>query len=206
MPVIDYYFTTVSPFTCLGHRAFLDMAAAAGAAVRYRPMALAKVFENSGALPLAQRPKARQDYRFLELQRWRDKRGVPIHLKPKHFPTNPALADRTIIALVEAGGDPGAYMEAVCRACWVEEEDIAERAVLARLLTAAGHDCASALAAAEGERAAEVLRTNTEAAVGLEVIGSPAFVLNGEVFWGQDRIELLRDALLSGRAPYEAPR
>jgi len=205
MAEIDYYFTLVSPFSYLGHRAFLDLAEAKGATVRYRPVMLGKVFENSGAVPLAQRPKPRQDYRFLELQRWRARRGVPLNLKPKHFPTNPALADKSVVALVEAGSDPGAYAESVFRACWAEERDIADRGVLAEKLAAAGHDSEAVLRAAESEAAQRIYEANTAEAIRINAIGSPTYVLNGEVFWGQDRLDLLADALESSRAPFRVP-
>ena len=204
MADIDYYFTLISPWTYLGHRTFLDLAAEHGATVRYRPVMLAKVFENSGAAPLAQRPKARQEYRFLELQRWRALRGLPLNLRPKHFPTNPALADRTVIALAQAGVHPDPYAESVFRACWAEESDIADRNVLAEKLRDAGHDADAVLEAAEDDAAQSLYAANTDEAVRLNVIGSPTYVLNGEVFWGQDRLELLREALASGRAPYRA--
>lgn len=205
MPTIDYFFTLVSPFAYLGHRAFLAVAAEHGAEVRCRPVALPAIFEQTGGVPLAQRPQARRNYRFIELQRWRDKRGVPLNLRPKHFPTNPTLADRAVIALVEAGADPTAYMDAVFRACWAEERDIADRSLLAELLGAVGHAAGPVLEAAESDKAAAIHKANTEEAVAGGVIGSPTYVLNGEPFWGQDRIELLADALKSGRPPYRAP-
>src|SRR5688572_17635832 len=161
MADIDYYFTLISPYAYLGHQPLLQLAESNGATLRYRPVMLAKVFENSGGLPVAQRPKARQDYRFLELQRWREKRGLPLNLKPKHFPTNPALADRSVSALVEAGRDPADYIESVFRACWAEDRDIADRGVLAEKLTDAGHDVEAVLAAAEGDAVARRYEENT---------------------------------------------
>jgi 2-hydroxychromene-2-carboxylate isomerase len=205
MAEIDYYFTLVSPYAYLGHRPLLQLAESNGATLRYRPVVLAKVFENSGGLPLVERPRARQDYRFLELQRWRARRGVPLNLKPKHFPTNPALADKTVIALVEAGRDPGAYAESVFRACWAEERDIADRQVLADKLEAVGHDAEEILQAAEGDAVQALYEANTAEAIRIDAVGSPTYVLNGEIFWGQDRLDLLADALQSSRAPYRVP-
>ena len=205
MPQIDYFFTLVSPFAYLGHRPLLDLAAAHGAAIRYKPVMLAKVFENSGAVPVAQRPKARQDYRFLELQRWRAKRGVPLNLKPRHFPTNPARADKCVIAVLDAGRDPAAFMDLVFRACWAEERDIADRETIAEKLTQAGHEAEPILAAAEDDAAKQAYEANSAEAVRINAIGSPTYVLNGEVFWGQDRLDLLAEALASGREPYTVP-
>lgn len=202
MAEIEYFFTHVSPWTYLGHRAFLDLAKAHGAKIAFRPVMLAKVFANSGAQPLAERPKARQEYRLMELQRWRDKRGMPLNLKPKHFPTNPGLADRAAIALVAAGEDPGDFSEAVMAACWVEEKDVADPAVVKEKLAASGHDADAILAAAESDATKATHEKNTADAVAINAIGSPTYVLNGETFWGQDRLDLLGDALASRRAPF----
>jgi len=205
MAEIQYFFTHLSPYAYLGHRALIELAAAHGAAVVYRPVMLGKVFEHSGAVPLAQRPKARQDYRLIELQRWREKRGVPLKLKPKHFPTNPALADRTVLALLQAGRDPADYSESVFRGCWVEERDIADRAVLAEKLAAAGHPAEDILRAAESEAVERAYDENTAEAIRLNAIGSPTYVVDGEPFWGQDRLELLADMLASRRPAYRLP-
>jgi 2-hydroxychromene-2-carboxylate isomerase len=205
MAAIDYYFSLTSPYAYLGHAAFLKVAAEHGAEVRYRPVALPVVFEHTGGVPLPQRPKARRDYRFIELQRWRAVRGLPLNLQPRHFPADPTIAHLAVIALVQAGADPASFMDAVFRAVWAEEKDIADRAVLAELLRGAGHDSKAVLAAAETDSAAAIFKANTDAAIAAGVIGAPTYVLNGEPFWGQDRIELLADALKSGRPPYRPP-
>lgn len=204
MPTIDYFFTLVSPYVYLGHRAFLDVAAKHDAEVRFRPVALMGLWEHSGAVPLPQRPKSRQDYRLIELQRWREKRGLALNLHPKHFPVNPTLADRSVIALVEKGADPADYAGAVQKACWGQDKDIADADVLAGLLEQAGHVAGGILKAAQSDKVAAIHQANTDAAVALGVVGAPGYVLNGEPFWGQDRIELLADALQSSRASYAA--
>ena len=204
MPTIDYFFTLVSPYVYLGHGAFLDVARKHGAEVRFRPVGLMGLWEHSGAVPLPQRPQSRQDYRLIELQRWREKRGVPLNLHPKHFPTNPTLADRSVIALVEEGADPADYAGAVLGACWGQDKDIADADVLAGLLEQAGHVAGAILKAAQSEKVAAIHQANTDAAVAIGVVGAPGYVLNGEPFWGQDRIELLADALKSSRASYAA--
>ena len=201
---IDYYFTMLSPFAYLGHRAFLDVARKHDADVRFRPVNLMEVWADSGAVPLAQRPKTRQHYRLIELQRWREVRGVALTLSPKHFPTNPTLADRTVIALVRTGQDPASYMEAVFQALWVDQQDIADENVLSQRLADTDHDAVAVLAAAETDEIAEIHERNTADAVAAEAIGSPCYVLNGEPFWGQDRIGLLDQALTTGREPYSA--
>jgi 2-hydroxychromene-2-carboxylate isomerase len=204
MRTIDYYFTLLSPFAYLGHRAFLDVARKHGAAVNFKPINIMSVWDDSGAVPVGQRPKARQDYRLIELQRWREVRGVALALKPKHFPTSPVLADRTVIAIAEAGGDPADYAEAVFQAIWVDEQDIAEESVLAQRLADTGHDSEAILAGARDSATETVHETNTADAVKAQAIGAPCYVLDGEPFWGQDRIGLLDAALTTGRPAFSA--
>ena len=91
---IDYYFTLASPWAFLGHRPFVDLAKAHGVTIRYRPVDLGEVFPHTGGLPLPKRHPARQRYRILELQRWREARGIALKIQPKHwpFPARPRTA------------------------------------------------------------------------------------------------------------------
>ncbi|WP_374628511.1 2-hydroxychromene-2-carboxylate isomerase [Pannonibacter indicus] len=197
--MIDYFYTHVSPWAYLGHQAFVDLAAAHGQEVRFRPVNLAGVFEVSGGLPLAKRHPVRQAYRFVELQRWREKRGVPLTLKPAFFPANPTLADCCAIAVAEAGGPVAACSARLFRAIWVEDLNIADEAVLAGLMRELGLDADALLEAAGSAAIQEAYQENQRRAIELGVIGSPCYVLKGEPFWGQDRLDLLEDALVSGR-------
>jgi 2-hydroxychromene-2-carboxylate isomerase len=204
MPSIDYYLTSVSPWTYLGHRAVQAVAAKHGAALVVKPVNLAEMFKVSGQVALAERPAVRQRYRFIELQRFAEMRGRMINLKPKFFPANPTLADHTIIAILESGGDPMAYMDSVFSAVWADEKNVADEATLAGLLATAGFDGAAILAKANSPEVAAIRARNTADAVTVDATGVPAFVLNGEPFWGQDRIDMLDRALSSGRAPFKA--
>lgn len=199
---IDYYLTAASPYVYLGHAAFVDMARRHGSSVNVKPVSLAGVWEVSGAVPLARRPPVRQRYRLVELQRLAEWRGLPINIAPRHFPTDPTLADHTIIALVRLGIDPLPYMGAVFSALWAGEADIASNATLLRLLEEAGHDSAAVMAAAQAIETAEIRRGNTQDAIAADAVGVPVYVLDGEPFWGQDRLELLDRMLVSGRPPF----
>lgn len=202
--VIDYFLTSVSPWTYLGHRAIQEVAARHEAKLNVRPVNLGEMFKISGQVALAERPAVRQRYRNIELQRFAEMRGRKLNLKPKHFPTNPALADHTIIAVLETGSDPFAYMDKVFSAVWANERDIADAAVLSDLLSASGFDAAAILEKANSPEVAVIRAANTQAAIDVDATGVPSFVLNGEPFWGQDRIDMLDRALSSGRAAYRA--
>jgi 2-hydroxychromene-2-carboxylate isomerase len=199
---IDYWFTLASPWAFLGHQPFLDLAKQHGFTIRYRPVDLGEVFPHTGGLPLPKRHPARQRYRILELQRWREARGVPLKLFPKHSPFPVATANRTIVALAESGADPGRYTQRAFEGVWVKDEDLGQDDTLTALLNQCGHDGAKMLAAAKSDAIGALYAGYAQEAVAANVIGSPCYVLDGEVFWGQDRLPLLESALKSGRKAY----
>lgn len=200
--VIDYYFSLVSPWAYIGHAPFMEIVRRQGVEVNYKPVFLGRVFAETGGLPLAQRHPARQRYRMLELQRWREKRGLNFNLQPKHWPFDVNLADRFVIAVAAAGKDPDPFLRRAYAAVWEEERDLANPVVLTELAEQAGLDSTSLMDVATGSTTEAIYALNLENAVAGDVFGSPAYVLDGEVFWGQDRLDLLDDALTSGRAAY----
>ena len=199
---IDYYFSLSSPWAYIGHRLFMTIAERQRVAVNYKPVFLGRVFAQTGGLPLPQRHPVRQRYRLVDLQRWRERRGVALNLQPKFSPFDVNLADRFVVAIVAANKDPDPFMRRAMAGVWAEERNLGDPLVIAELAEAAGLDSTSLLEAARGTLTEAVYALNLENAVAADVFGSPAYVLDGEVFWGQDRLELLDDALTSGRAPY----
>jgi 2-hydroxychromene-2-carboxylate isomerase len=199
---IDYYFTLASPWAFLGHQPFLDLAKAHDVTVRFRPFDVGELFPHTGGLPLPKRHPARQRYRILELQRWREARGVALKIHPKHWPFPVATANRTIVALSDSGADPGPYTQRAFEGVWVKDEDLGQDAHLVALLEQCGHDGTKVLAAAKSERIGAIYAQHARDGVAANVIGSPCYVLDGEVFWGQDRLDLLASALTSGRKAF----
>ena len=198
MAHIDYYFFTISPWAYLAGDRLERIAEAAGATVAYKPINPGAVFKAHGGLPLDQRPKSRQDYRLQELDRARTKTGLPLTTHPAHFPTNPAPSSFAIIAADKAGGgDLGKLVQNILRACWAEEKDIAEDAVIADCLEAAGFD--RGLVTSGMLAGAETFERYTEEAVQKGVFGSPYYLVDsGQHFWGQDRLDDL-EAHLAGK-------
>ncbi|MFG1348448.1 2-hydroxychromene-2-carboxylate isomerase [Xanthobacter autotrophicus] len=199
---IDYFFSCVSPWSFLGHAPVMAVAQRHKATVAFHPVELGPVFAQTGGLPLAKRAPERQRYRLVELQRWRAKRGVELHLAPAFWPFDGALADQTIIAALQAGLPVDALIARICSGVWQRQENLALPEVIAALADSVGLPGASLVAAAEGEAAKAAYLDNRAKAMAADVFGAPSYVLDGEVFWGQDRIELLDDALASGRPPF----
>jgi len=202
MTTIDYYFTSISPFTYLGHQLICGVAERHKARLKYKPVNLAAVWDVSGGLAPAKRPPVRQRLRLIELQRLAHFRGLPIKTSPKFWPVDGTLADRTVIALVEAGHDPSIFLFKVLAGVWARDEDIANEQVLASYLSQSGLDARPALMDAKTEEIAHIRERNAQDAIAADVVGAPTYVLNGEPFWGQDRIEHLEQALVTGRAPF----
>lgn len=200
---IDYYFTSVSPFTWLGHRTLVGIAERCGKAVRYRPFDLMGVWEVSDALPPARRSPTRQRYRLVELQRVAEMRGEKIITQPSNFPTNPALADHCIIAIQEAGDDPGEFLYRVGQAVWSHDRQVADEEVVGELLEKCRHDSQAILDAAGQPQAAQIRAANTRAAIEADAIGAPCYVYRDEAFWGQDRLEHLEAMITSGRVAFK---
>lgn len=199
---IDYYFSLHSPWTYLGHATFLDIAARHGCTIVYRPVPLRAVFDETGGVPLPKRHPVRQRYRLMDLQRWRERRGVKLVLQPRHFPFDPSLADRFLIAIVEVGGDPGRFMGEIMAGVWSRNEDMTQPEAVAKVARSCGFDAQALALAADSESVVGTYEGTIAAAIAAGVFGAPSYVLDGEVFWGQDRLELLDSALASGRAPY----
>ena len=199
---IDYYFSLVSPWAYIGHKVFSDVASTYAIKVNYKPVFLGELFSETGGLPLGQRHPVRQRYRMLELQRWRENRGLQFHLQPKNWPFNCRLADGVVLAALEAGHNPEAFLRLAYPAVWEQELNLADHATLIRLADEAGLPGSALVARAETAEITAKYEQNRQDALHADVFGSPAYVLDGEVFWGQDRIELLADALKSGRKAF----
>jgi 2-hydroxychromene-2-carboxylate isomerase len=199
---IDYYFSLQSPWAYIGHRLFRDIVARHGLAVNHKPVMLVDLFAETGGLPLAKRHPARQRYRIVELKRWRDKRGLEFHIQPKNWPFNARLADGVVIAALQAGLDPDPYLQRAFPAIWEQQLNLADAEVIAGLADVTGLPGRDLLAQAATDEVGAAYEQNRQDALAAGVFGSPAYVLDGEVFWGQDRLELLADALKSGRSAY----
>ena len=193
---IDYYFAAQSPWAYLGHARFVAMAAQAGCAVRVRPADFGKVFAVSGGLPLGKRAPQRQAYRLVELRRFAEHLGLAMQVQPRYFPVAGDDASRLIIAVDMADGVAQALRltGAVLAAVWVEQRDIADAEVLATLLQENGLT-AERLAQSREPAAQARYEAYTQSAIDGGVFGAPSYCVDGEIFWGQDRLDFVQRRL-----------
>jgi len=195
---ITYYMTPMSPWTYLGHERLAALARAKGAQVDIKPVDLGRIFSVSGGLPLAKRAPQRQAYRLLDLARTAAHVGVPLNVQPAFFPVPPDAALKMIIAARTGPGADAALnlAGAIMRALWAEDKNIADEGTLAQVADLLGLDGRMLLQAAQTPGVQEQLDKNTDEAIAANVFGAPWYVVDGEGFWGQDRLDFVERALV----------
>jgi 2-hydroxychromene-2-carboxylate isomerase len=198
---LDYYLTLASPWSFLGHAPLMELVSRHDVALSVKPALFGAIFDETGGLPYGKRHPARQKYRNVDLQRWRTRRGVALTLFPKFWPFDVAAADRLVVAAVGRGFDPDLLIRRFFAAVWQRDENLGDAGTRAAILDEIGLP-ANLVEEAASEKIGARYTANVADAVGQGVFGAPAYVLDGEVFWGQDRLDLLADALATGRAPF----
>ena len=194
-PVIDYFLSPVSPWTYLASTRFRELAEKHNATVNLYLVDLNKVFPVSGGLPLPKRAPQRQAYRLQEMARFSNYLGQPLITEPKHFPPSSGFAG-PVMAAARASlliTDALLATEVIMARLWAYDEDIGDSGVLAAALTTAGFngDALVKNAKANIDNYSAAISADTEKAIAANVFGAPTFIVNGELFWGQDRLEML---------------
>ena len=197
MPHIDYFFSTLSPFTYLSGLRPAQIAKKHGATITYKPLDIMGLFSRTGGVPPKDRHPNRQEYRLQDLRRRAKRLGLPLNTKPAFWPTNGAPSAYAIIVAQSEGGDIAQLAHNFGAACWAEERDIADDAVIRDVLEKSGF---SADLADKGMMSsADTFARNLEDAVSVGAFGAPFFITDtDERFWGEDRLDDL-DAHLSGQ-------
>lgn len=194
--VCEYYFAPQSPWAYLGHTRFVSLAKQHGVKIDIKPYDLGKVFNVSGGLPLAKRAPQRQAYRLVEMKRWSDHLQVPLNLQPKFFPLPGDPAAKLIIATKLTHGTDAALAVAgaVMRALWAEDKNIGDADTLAAIASACGHDGPALLKSSDTASVQTEYQRFTDDAIAASVFGSPWYVVDGEGYWGQDRLDFVERA------------
>ena len=194
--IIDYYFAPQSPWTYLGHTRLVKMAQESGAKVNVYPVDLGRVFPVSGGLALPKRAPQRQAYRLVELKRFSEHLQMPMQVQPKYFPVGGDDAAKLIIAVELHDGSEAALRigGAVMAACWEQERNIASEAVLLELLSEQGLS-KDRIEHAHSQTVEQRYDDDTARAIEIGVFGAPSYVVDGEMFWGQDRLDFVERQL-----------
>jgi 2-hydroxychromene-2-carboxylate isomerase len=194
---VDYYMTLTSPWTYMGSAPFAEIARRNNVSVNIKPCKFGPIFDQTGGLPLPKRSPQRRAYRMMELKRWREVRDVPLTLEPKAFPCNDTVATRLVIAAKLKGEDAHRLATELGRTVWEREETLDDSNHVASAAKRAGLDAAALRASGPSDAELDALHEQyTQDALTTGVFGAPSYVLpSGEIFWGQDRLELLERAL-----------
>ena len=192
MARLEYFFDYVSPFAFLADTQVPDLAKRTGAEVVYRPFFLGGVMQASKNSPPITVPN-KGKYMFSDLARWSKRYGVEIKPNP-HFPVNTLGAMRAAVAAVDDPRFPD-FHRAMFRAVWAEGKNLADEGVLRETIDAAGLDGAAILARAKEQTVKDALRRTSEEAVERGAFGAPTFFIGNEMFWGNDRLDFVEEAL-----------
>ena len=191
---IDYYLSLVSPWCYLGHERLVKLANQHNAKIRIWPVDFSIIFPSTGGIPLAKRSDQRKAYRMQELKRWRDHSHVDLNLEPKHFPISDKLAATMIVNLRKQDPKKALHLAGAClRACWLEERDVSDTDTLLAIAAENNLDGSPLLEGNIG--AIEEIAQDSANAAELGVFGAPSYLFDGQLFWGQDRLEFLERAL-----------
>lgn len=192
---VEFYFDFGSPAAYLAWTQLPALCAQAGATLAYRPMLLGGVFKATGNRSPAEVP-AKGDYVRRDFERHAARYGVPLRFNP-HFPINTLLLMRgaTAMQLHEGGARFDDYCRAIFRAMWVDGQNLGDPQVVGRVLHQAGFDPTAMLAMTSEPAVKERLKEVTEEAVARGVFGAPTMFVGDQMYWGQDRLDFVREAL-----------
>jgi 2-hydroxychromene-2-carboxylate isomerase len=195
---VECFYVLSSPWAYFGGPKLQDIVRRNRARLILRPYEWLVVTEKTGGISLRTRPQPRQDHHAVELARWRDYLGMKLNLRPKYYPTDNRAAARMVIAAQAQGLDAMLLSHALLRALWAEERDIREASVREAVASENGFDGATLREAEDAPETIAAFAQNSTDAVAHGVFGSPTYVLRGEKFWGQDRLDFLDRALMRG--------
>ena len=195
---INYYHFLISPFSYLAIERFNTIAAKHDLSVNYLPISVMDVFGELSVLPPGKRHQSLQRMRMDELKRWSSFLGLPMNLTPAHFPADQTLAAQMVYAAGGASANPnaGKLSDALLKAVWEQEKNIADEATLVEIANSVGLVGASLLESARDEQWSTHYANTTKEALENGVVGSPCYALEDELYWGQDRLDFLERALV----------
>lgn len=204
MPIkktIDFYFSFISLYTYIGYEAFQAIVKRQDLAVNYKPINLHAIFLASGGLPVSKRPRQRQAYRLVEMERWALARHIPLVLKPKHHPSNPELGHRMLLAAIANKQDIKDFVGNALKVLWVDDLNIEDHEVMIAVADKSGLNGRLLYEQSNDVNIKNQIDSLTQEGVERQIFGTPFFFYKNKPFWGQDRLEMLEELIASNRKP-----
>ncbi|MEQ9642449.1 MAG: 2-hydroxychromene-2-carboxylate isomerase [Alphaproteobacteria bacterium] len=201
MAEIEYFYAAHSAFAYLGSAAFMRIAKAADRAIAHRPVDLRKVIDACGSVPFGKRTKAHVQYYFhREIERWSEERDAPwVGRIPTHHRNDITLPNCTLIAARQQGHNIDRLAHAMLEQHWRDDVDLADAPTLAKIARSVDLDPDPILAATDSAEVRKTYDAYTEEAIERSMFGSPTYFVDGDMFYGQDRLDMVERAL---RKPY----
>ena len=190
---VEFFYDFGSPTVYLAATQLPDIAASVGATIDWRPMLLGGVFKSTGNQSPVVVP-AKAAYMNNDLKRFAKRYGVPFRFNP-HFPINTLALMRGAVAYQDDAVASSTYRDAIFTAIWVEARNLNEPDVIGQVLSAARLDPAELMNRIGQQAVKDQLIANTEEAVNRGVFGAPTFFVGEQMFFGQDRLDFVTEAL-----------
>lgn len=201
MADIEYFYSSHSAFAYLGSARFLEIVRAGNHKIIHKPNHLTPVIVAGGAGSTRDRSTKHRNYYFgREIQRWSEERKAPVMVgTPTYHHNDMTLSNGMLIAAVLQSADADNLAHTMLEAHWRDDADLADRDTLVRLATAIDVDPAPLLDAALSAEVLAIYKANTQEAIDRSVFGSPTYFVDGDMFYGQDHLEMVERAL---KQPY----
>jgi 2-hydroxychromene-2-carboxylate isomerase len=203
MSEIEYFYSAHSAYAYLGSARFMQIAKAAGRTIRHRPNDLRRVVPGSGSTPFSARSKGHYAYFFRrEIDRWAEERNAPVMVgRPTYHDNDMTLCNGMLIAAIVQGHNVDQLAHVMLESHWRDNSDLADRDTLVELGKRVGLDPVALLDAALSDAVRAIYEANTQDAIERCVFGSPTYFVDGDMFYGQDRLEMVERALRQPYAP-----
>ena len=198
MVTIEYFMSPGSPWSFMGHQRFIEIVNKFNVNVNMYPVNYGEIFPLSGGVPVSKRPIQRQKIRLQELKRWGDFLKINLNLEPKYFPSKSLLPSLIIIASKRKNINQAFNLaNNIMNALWVENLNIDDEETLVNILKKMDLDANEILNYAKSKECEEEMKSGTKFAIEKNVFGAPTYIVNDQIYWGQDRLDFVERHLSS---------
>lgn len=202
MSEIEYFYSAHSAFAYLGSKRFMEIAEAGERTITHKPYDLTRGIAGVGSAPTRDRPQNHRAYYFRrEIDRWAEHRNAPVmDGYPQHHWNDMTLANGMLIAATPQNANIDSLAHAMLEGHWLNDANLANKETLEAVATSVNVDPLPLLDAALSREVAKIYERNTQEAIKRSVFGSPTYFVDGDMFYGQDHLEMVERAL---RQPYK---
>ena len=194
---VDYFMSHGSPWTFLGHNRLNKIVKKFNVQLNMYPVNYGEIFPISGGLPVSKRPLQRQKIRLQELKRWAEFLNIDLIPEPKFFPSKSLLPSLLIIAAkIKKTNKDFELASSIMNALWVKELNIDEENTLKNIMDNLKLDSEDLLSFAKSQECESIFKEYTKIAIEKNVFGAPTFIIDDQIYWGQDRLDFIERHLL----------